>query len=42
MLYHLLVLCAAHGVSLGDIEAELAQRSHQSGIAEKAARPSSG
>ena len=38
-LYHLLVMCAARGVTLGDIEAELARRSGQSGIAEKAARP---
>lgn len=38
VLYHLLVMCAAHGVTLDDIEAELAARTHQSGIAEKAAR----
>lgn len=38
-LYHLLVMCAARGVTLADIEAELARRSGQSGIAEKAARP---
>lgn len=37
-LYHLLVMCAARGVTLADIEAELAARRHQSGIAEKAAR----
>ena len=37
-LYHLLVMCAARDVSLADIEAELASRSAQSGIAEKAAR----
>ena len=38
-LYHLLVMCAARDVSLADIEAELARREAQSGIAEKAARP---
>ncbi|KPP92111.1 MAG: phosphoribosyl-ATP pyrophosphohydrolase HisE [Rhodobacteraceae bacterium HLUCCA08] len=37
-LYHLLVMCAARGVTLADIEAELAARSHRGGIAEKAAR----
>jgi phosphoribosyl-ATP pyrophosphohydrolase len=39
VLYHLLVMCAAHGVTLADIEAELARRSTQSGLTEKAARP---
>lgn len=38
VLYHLLVMCAARDVSLADIEAELARRAGQSGIAEKAAR----
>lgn len=38
VLYHLLVMCAACGVTLADIEAELARRSSQSGLAEKAAR----
>ena len=38
-LYHLLVMCAARGVTLDDIEAELARRSGRSGLAEKAARP---
>ncbi len=38
-LYHLLVMCAARGVTLSEIEAELARRSGRSGIAEKAARP---
>ena len=38
VLYHLLVMCAARDVSLADIEAELARRENQSGIAEKAAR----
>ena len=37
-LYHLLVMCAARGVTLSDIEAELARRTARSGIAEKAAR----
>lgn len=37
-LYHLLVMCAARDVTLADIEAELASRAYQSGIAEKAAR----
>jgi phosphoribosyl-ATP pyrophosphohydrolase len=38
-LYHLLVMCAARDVTLADIEAELDRRSSQSGIAEKAGRP---
>ncbi len=38
MIYHLLVMCAAREVTLADIEAELARREAQSGIAEKAAR----
>jgi phosphoribosyl-ATP pyrophosphohydrolase len=38
VMYHLLVMCAAHGVTLDDIEAELASRTAQSGIAEKASR----
>ncbi|PWG17266.1 phosphoribosyl-ATP diphosphatase [Salibaculum griseiflavum] len=37
-LYHLLVMCAARGVTLSDIEAELASRQKQSGIEEKANR----
>ena len=37
-LYHLLVMCAARGVTLTDIEAELDGRRSQSGIAEKANR----
>lgn len=37
-IYHLLVMCAARDVTLADIEAELAARSKQSGIAEKASR----
>jgi phosphoribosyl-ATP pyrophosphohydrolase len=38
-LYHLLVMCAARGVTFSDIEAELARREDRSGLAEKAARP---
>lgn len=38
VIYHLLVMCAAHGVTLDDIESELARRTAQSGIAEKASR----
>ena len=37
-LYHLLVMCAARGVTLAEIEAELDGREAQSGIAEKAGR----
>lgn len=39
VLYHLLVMCAARGVSLAAIEAELARREGVSGLAEKASRP---
>ncbi len=38
VLYHLLVMCAARGVSLAAIEAELARRAGTSGLAEKASR----
>jgi phosphoribosyl-ATP pyrophosphohydrolase len=38
VLYHLLVMLAARGVTLADVEAELARREGTSGIAEKAAR----
>ncbi|MEM6727818.1 MAG: phosphoribosyl-ATP diphosphatase [Pseudomonadota bacterium] len=38
VLYHLLVMLAARGVTLADVETELARRAGQSGIAEKAAR----
>jgi len=38
VMYHLLVMCAAHGVTLDDIEAELASRTAQSGLTEKANR----
>ncbi|KPQ04719.1 MAG: phosphoribosyl-ATP pyrophosphohydrolase HisE [Rhodobacteraceae bacterium HLUCCA12] len=39
VLYHLLVMCAAQGVTLADIEAELTRREGRSGLDEKAARP---
>lgn len=38
VLYHLLVMCAARGVTLAQINAELARREGTSGLAEKAAR----
>jgi phosphoribosyl-ATP pyrophosphohydrolase len=38
VLYHLLVMCAAHDVTLAEIEAELARREGTSGLDEKAAR----
>ena len=38
VLYHLLVMCAARGVGLAEIEAELARREALSGLAEKAGR----
>ena len=41
VLYHLLVMCAAREVTLADIEAELARREAQSGLAEKAGRGAS-
>ncbi|TVS03826.1 MAG: phosphoribosyl-ATP diphosphatase [Rhodobacteraceae bacterium] len=37
-LYHLLVMCAARGVTLADIETELARREGVSGLDEKASR----
>lgn len=39
VLYHLLVMCAARGVTLSEIEAELERREGVSGLNEKAARP---
>lgn len=36
--YHLLVMLAAHDLTLADIEAELAKRTSMSGLAEKSAR----
>lgn len=38
VLYHLLVMLAAHDLTLADVEAELTRREGQSGLAEKAAR----
>jgi phosphoribosyl-ATP pyrophosphohydrolase len=38
LLYHLLVVLHARGISLDEVETELGARSHQSGLAEKAAR----
>jgi len=38
LLFHLLVLLKARGVTLGDVEAALAQRTGMSGLEEKAAR----
>ena len=40
VIYHLMVLLHARGISLDEVEAELTARSHQSGLAEKAARKS--
>ena len=39
VLYHLLVLWAAAGITPDDVYAELKKREAQSGLAEKAARP---
>lgn len=41
VVYHLLVLLESCGVKWADVAAELAKRTAQSGIAEKAARPQS-
>lgn len=38
VIYHLLVMLAARDVTLNDVLQELERRTHQSGIAEKAAR----
>jgi phosphoribosyl-ATP pyrophosphohydrolase len=38
LLYHLLVVLQARGIDLSEVEAVLAKRSGQSGLAEKAAR----
>jgi phosphoribosyl-ATP pyrophosphohydrolase len=40
--FHCLVLMAWHGVSVGEVLAELERREGRSGIAEKAARPNKG
>ena len=39
LLYHLLVVLEARGVALAEVETALAQRTVQSGLEEKAARP---
>jgi phosphoribosyl-ATP pyrophosphohydrolase len=39
LVYHLLALLAASGVSLDEVAAELARRESRSGVAEKASRP---
>ena len=39
LIYHLLVVLKARGIALAQVEAELAARTRQSGLAEKAARP---
>jgi len=38
VLYHLLVMLAARGISLADVEAELERREGRSGLDEKASR----
>jgi phosphoribosyl-ATP pyrophosphohydrolase len=38
VMYHLLVMLAAHDITLDDVEAELAKREGTSGLDEKAAR----
>ncbi|MGE3870192.1 MAG: phosphoribosyl-ATP diphosphatase [Pseudorhodoplanes sp.] len=38
LLYHLMVVLQARGVALSEVEAVLAERTAQSGLAEKAAR----
>ena len=38
LLYHLLVLLKARGITLADVEARLAQRTSMSGVEEKASR----
>jgi phosphoribosyl-ATP pyrophosphohydrolase len=38
LLYHLLVVLRARGISLAEVEAVLAERTRQSGLDEKAAR----
>src|SRR5499427_9777217 len=38
LIYHLLVVLAARGIALADVEAALAERTGQSGLEEKAAR----
>jgi len=38
LIYHLLVVLQARGITLADVEATLAARTHQSGLDEKASR----
>jgi phosphoribosyl-ATP pyrophosphohydrolase len=38
LIYHLLVVLEARGITLADVEAKLAKRTKQSGLKEKAAR----
>ena len=38
LIYHLLVVLKARGIALSEVEAVLAERTRQSGLAEKAAR----
>jgi phosphoribosyl-ATP pyrophosphohydrolase len=38
LIYHLLVLLKSRGITLAEVEAALATRTHQSGLDEKAAR----
>ena len=38
LIYHLLVVLAARGIALAEVEAELAGRTRQSGLQEKASR----
>jgi phosphoribosyl-ATP pyrophosphohydrolase len=38
LVYHLLVLLEARGIALAEVEAELAERTRQSGLEEKASR----
>ncbi len=40
VLYHLLVVLQARGITLGEVEAELGARTRQSGLDEKGARKS--
>jgi phosphoribosyl-ATP pyrophosphohydrolase len=42
VLYHLLVMLEARGIPINAVMAELERRTAQSGLAEKAARPSPG
>jgi phosphoribosyl-ATP pyrophosphohydrolase len=39
LIYHLLVVLAARGIALAEVEAALAERTAQSGLQEKASRP---